>query len=391
MKYTNVVRICYQPSRSNLKKDSKEEDRLKSQKHKSFEEFNSRTNQNPVAPMDTNRFDKELQALEENIERYQVKHEKQQKILRNHARELKWLHEKIKTELSLVHQIENSESQRKDQSTKESQSLTPNLTETRELLPSLRNGEEVLARWCDDGWYYRGIVKKNCGDFNYLVEDVTKTYDKICREDIITDYDNTNQTFTIKDPVVALHPHFKFSYSPGTVLEVYRNFFVKIRFYDGEECTLPRNEIYRSTRQKYEHDVNYIIKCEIRWIGQAVVARDDKTGIYQLGTVKNRLGSGREYTIVWCDGQKAVQRSIHIFGSFTKHRQLFIGDRVLAKADKRQNIYLPGCVAGIVGDRINVKFCNGLIRDIEDILHCFWISTDYYDNAVKFYKKFNSD
>ncbi|KAJ8298496.1 hypothetical protein KUTeg_025027, partial [Tegillarca granosa] len=116
---------------------------------------------------------------------------------------------------------------------------------------------------------YLGIVKQNCGDLNYLVEDVTKTYDKICREDIITDYDNTK-------------PNFNGSYSPGTVLEVYRNFFMKIRFYDGEECTLPRNEIYRSTRQKYEHDVNYIIKCEIRWIGQAVVARDDKTGIYQL-------------------------------------------------------------------------------------------------------------
>ena len=32
----------------------------------------------------------------------------------------------------------------------------PALLILRKSLPSLREGEEVLARWSDEGWYYRG-------------------------------------------------------------------------------------------------------------------------------------------------------------------------------------------------------------------------------------------
>ena len=86
-----------------------------------------------------------------------------------------------------------------------------------------------------------------------------------------------------KDPVVALHPHYSFSYAPGIVLEVYQNLQMKIRFYDGEEDKLPREEIYKLTPEKFEQDVNYIIECETRWVDQAVVARDDRMGSYHLG------------------------------------------------------------------------------------------------------------
>jgi len=37
------------------------------------------------------------------------------------------------------------------------QQTTPFLLELRSSLPEIRDGEEVLARWSDEGWYYRGM------------------------------------------------------------------------------------------------------------------------------------------------------------------------------------------------------------------------------------------
>lgn len=34
----------------------------------------------------------------------------------------------------------------------------PGLLILRKSLPHLREGEEVLARWSDEGWYFRGKV-----------------------------------------------------------------------------------------------------------------------------------------------------------------------------------------------------------------------------------------
>jgi hypothetical protein len=89
--------------------------------------------------------------------------------------------------------------------------------------------------------------------------------------------------FQPKDPVIALHPHYSFSYAPGIILEVYHNMWMKVRLYDGEEAKIPREEAFKLTSEKFEHDVNYIIECETRWVGQAVVARDDRYGTYHLG------------------------------------------------------------------------------------------------------------
>ena len=37
----------------------------------------------------------------------------------------------------------------------------PFVMNLRMSLPAVDNGEEVLARWSDDGWYYRGKVPAN--------------------------------------------------------------------------------------------------------------------------------------------------------------------------------------------------------------------------------------
>ena len=64
--------------------------------------------------------------------------------------------------------------------------------EMRKSLPPLHVGEEVLARWSDEGWYYRGTVKQSCGDGSYFVEDSVGDLEKIWREDILTDSDEAD-------------------------------------------------------------------------------------------------------------------------------------------------------------------------------------------------------
>ena len=44
--------------------------------------------------------------------------------------------------------------------------------------------------------------------------------------------------------------------------------------------------MYRITQDKFEVDAAYIERCEEQWVRQAVVARNDKNGIFQLGQSK---------------------------------------------------------------------------------------------------------
>ena len=54
----------------------------------------------------------------------------------------------------------------------------------------LETGQEVLARWSDDGWYYVGVILKPDGDDRYYVGDSTGYIESILTEDLIVDLDN---------------------------------------------------------------------------------------------------------------------------------------------------------------------------------------------------------
>ena len=56
-----------------------------------------------------------------------------------------------------------------------------------------------------------------------------------------------------------------------------------VRHYDGVESEIPREECYLITPAKFETDCRYILHCEERLVGQAVVARDEKDGMFYLG------------------------------------------------------------------------------------------------------------
>lgn len=163
-------------------------------------------------------------------------------------------------------------------------SVEEKLLKLRRDLPKLEVGEEVLAKWPDDGWYYRSIVKDYLGNCKYVVEDSLRDTEQIYREDLISDAHDAFDNFEEGDPVVALHPEYEFSYAPGQINKISSDgtkFFVK--FYDYREEVVPRNEVYKLPRIKFNVDVNNIINLEKRWKGELVVARNDQSYVYEIG------------------------------------------------------------------------------------------------------------
>ena len=86
-----------------------------------------------------------------------------------------------------------------------------------------------------------------------------------------------------KDTIIGLHPNYAFSYAPAVILDVSSDLTMNVRFYDGAEDCIPRDEAYKIPVEKFEVDVGYIQQGEEQLVGQAVVARNDITGAYQLG------------------------------------------------------------------------------------------------------------
>ncbi|KAK3738170.1 hypothetical protein QZH41_019678, partial [Actinostola sp. cb2023] len=263
--------------------------------------------------------------------------------------------------------------------------------ETRHVPKQITEGDEVLARWADEGWYYRGTVRQDCGDGTFFIEDSVGDLEQIPRIDIITDEDDADNVIKGGDPVVGLHPSFSYSYAPGVVIGLEDDNMHQVRYYDGIEAMVPREELYMLSTDKFETDCAYILACEESLVGQAVVTRNDDDGTFHLGTVRERVGNGRQYIIEWADQSVQLQSTGYIFGAHTKRHPLSIGDRVLALADPATYVYVPGWITGSNGRRLVVKFCNGKSSSHVDPLQCFWLSRDYYDRVVEFYKKRTKD
>ena len=59
-----------------------------------------------------------------------------------------------------------------------------------------------------------------------------------------------------------------------------------MEFYDGVVAELPKREVFKISRQKFNSVKDYILDRERKLIGKSVVARDDHTGHYKLGRFK---------------------------------------------------------------------------------------------------------
>ena len=108
----------------------------------------------------------------------------------------------------------------------------------RSSLPVLTPDTPVLARWDDDGWYYRGTILTLGRETGaYVVADATEGVATIWRENILTDDDDAERELTSEAAVVALHPNFARSYAPGVVLAIHPDMSILIRFFDGMQVS----------------------------------------------------------------------------------------------------------------------------------------------------------
>lgn len=69
----------------------------------------------------------------------------------------------------------------------------------------------------------------------------------------------------------------------GIVVNVSNGILYKVRFYDGREDIIPREEMYYIGQEKFSADVEFIVRCEESLVGKAVVARNDADGLFYLG------------------------------------------------------------------------------------------------------------
>ncbi|CAL1540981.1 unnamed protein product [Lymnaea stagnalis] len=266
------------------------------------------------------------------------------------------------------------------------------LLKLRRDLPPIKETEvDALARWLDDGWYYRCHIIRCYSDQSYDMKDSTGLVERIWREDIISDEDDYNKDFKEGDTVVALHPKYSFSYAPGVISELKHDEFVEVRFYDGQtaELSLQEGKVYHISTRKYKLDVEFIEKKEKEWIGSAVIARDDKTGAYFPGTVRKKINS-QMYSIEWANGSSSHQSVIHIFGAFTRQPKLSRGDKILACVDPHQVKYLPGVLNDYKDGKLVVKFCNEEVRDDIEEGPWYYLSQVYYEDAMNYYKNKNN-
>ncbi len=251
----------------------------------------------------------------------------------------------------------NAEVKSSPKEKKQANSLEAKILKLRKRLPALKAGEEVLAKWEDDGWYYRSIVKESLGNHLYKVEDSLKDDEKIYREDIVSEIDDSTYSFKVGDTVVGLHPDYDSSYAPGQVEKISNDQNkILIKFYDFVEAALIRQEVFKLPTLKFQIDVDTIIRLEEKWVGEVVIARNNFTNVYELGTVKSRVGKARQYVVEWSSGKESIQNANHIFGQYTRRPELLVNDYILAP---RETIFLPGRVMGRKNNRLKVKFLDG--------------------------------
>ncbi|CAF0820702.1 unnamed protein product [Brachionus calyciflorus] len=252
-------------------------------------------------------------------------------------------------------------------------------------LSDIKKGAEVLARWPDDGWYYRSIVREYLGNNQYLVEDSIKDYETFNREDLISDINEPLKKFKIGDFVVALHPNFEFSYAPGEIIKISSDkISYDVKFYNSSNDTVKSDGIFKISKDKYETDVEQILLLENNWIGEKVIARNNLRRTYEFGDIVCKKSLSLQYKIKWKDGSLTFQEFNHIFGKNTRKTPLYRNEYVLAP---KRAVYLPGKIIKIRENQFTIRFCDESEHEDVERDTCFLLSKDYYEDAKLFCRR----
>lgn len=236
----------------------------------------------------------------------------------------------------------------------------------------------------NDGWFYRVTINECNESGKYRVESSEGLID-IDEVDIVS-LTPIETELKVEDTVIASHPHYQATYAPGVIVKdaLEQNQY-QVRFYDGTEGIIRKSETHQVDPNRFESIVDYIISLEQRWINEKVIARDDTNGLYKIGTVKDRIGSGHEYLIEWANSSQkcSVQHLTCIFGQYSKRRTLSKGDHVLAMANEKLDYY-PGIITDISDNKLHIIFSNETRTTTGNPTESFWISKEYYDLAREY-------
>lgn len=247
----------------------------------------------------------------------------------------------------------------------------------------LKVNQQVLSRITqevEDGWFYSAQVISVDGEkvrvsYNSKIIDATMAdIVKLSGPDVSLEAEAT---------VIARHPHYQQTYAPGVIV---CSTPLQIRFYDGTESIIPKAEVHLVDFERFEDFVDNIIQLESRWVNESVVARDDKTGVYKLGTVKERVANAHEYVIEWRgDNTSTIQHYSCIFGKYSKAKSLQTGDHVIACSDKKTWHYYPGIISKAENNKVDIDFvCNTTIEGANP-KEAFYITPEYFNLAKEYY------
>ena len=84
--------------------------------------------------------------------------------------------------------------------------------------------------------------------------------------------------------MIALHPNFEFAYAPAEIVRD-PNDGVRyiVRFYDFSESTVEKQNIYKLDLFRFQYDVDSIVNIEKSWVGETVLAFNNRTKLYEWG------------------------------------------------------------------------------------------------------------
>ena len=63
--------------------------------------------------------------------------------------------------------------------------LEQKIIKLRKELPHVLEGECVIAKWPQNGWYYQSFISKYLGDYKYRIKAVSGQKTEVYREDIL--------------------------------------------------------------------------------------------------------------------------------------------------------------------------------------------------------------
>ncbi|XP_052792052.1 uncharacterized protein LOC128226200 [Mya arenaria] len=302
--------------------------------------------------------------------------------------------------------------------------------EGKEEEEDLRKGQEVLARWSDDGWYYFGLIEskekkkeeskgkskgkgkgkgkdeskeeikeeskekgkeesrgkrkeQNKDTICWMVKDSTGHTEYIQRRNILTEEERKQQIIQKDDHVIAPHPDYYWSYAPGRVIQVFKK-RVNVVFFDDRHERIKIKDVYKISQEQYHDDVITIQECEEELKEADAVMLDKTTGKYIPVTV--RAPTGQQWFKIFDPNTR--QRGNLIFpNDLLPASDHLHWKYTLAPVKGRKDIYMPARIRRTKPLYFIVQFCDKQ-RPTDWVAksECFYLNKAYYDFAVKFYQ-----